>query len=171
MPRRPRASRPKLSRIPGVKSPNFWNLVEGVVKAYPIRELRKQEKREPAGDPPSWWPGTRPEWAVYWALLILGLRPDVDFQYRARLPELERKRWGEVDFLLPDLQVAIEVQGEYFHYDQGVAQLVTDELKRAMVEGMGMILVWIDGEAVLADPLYYVREALSGRDHSRRGIP
>ena len=168
MPRRPRIVRPKLSRLPGEKAPPGWNIVEGVAVAYPIRELRQGEEHRPFPPPPGDWPGTLPEWAVFWALETLGLRPDVDFSYRYRLPELEVRRWGEVDFLVWATQVGIEVQGEYWHYLQGPEKTVRDELKRALLESAGFIMVWIDAEDVLRSPLFFVREALAGRDYSRR---
>lgn len=170
MPRRPRARRPKLSRIPGVKAPDLWNLVEGYATGYPVRELRRSERREPAGDPPAWWPGSRPEWAVFWALSVLGLRIGVDFEYRRRMPELESRRWGEVDFLVWSAGVAIEVQGEFAHYGLGSDKLYQDELKRALVESAGFLLVAVDEPDVLRDPLFYVKEALGGRDHSRARV-
>lgn len=167
MPRRPRARRPRLPRIPGVKAPDWWNVSEAAIKSYGLRELRGREEREPAGDPPPDWPGTRPEWAVWWALTVLGLEPDVDFQYRARLPELEARRYGEVDFLIWHAGVAIEIQGEFWHYGVGRDRQAADALRRALVESAGLRLVAIDEGDALADPIYYTREALEGRDHSQ----
>ena len=167
MPRRPRISRPKLPRIPDVKAPDWWNVSEAAITSYGLRELRGREQREPAGDPPQDWPGTRPEWAVYWALMVLGLEPGVDFDYRVRMPELEARRYGEVDFLVWQAGVAIEVQGTFWHYGVGRDKQTSDALRRALVESAGLILVAIDEEDALADPLYYVREALQGRDHSQ----
>ena len=167
MPRRPRIRRPKLASVPNVKAPPHWALTGASARAYPIRELRRSEKREPAGNPPPWWQGTRPEWAVYWALTILGLKPGIDFEYRAHLPGGEFTKRGEVDFLVYSHLVAIEVQGIHWHYALGEEQLQRDALKRILVESRGFVLVAIDEDLALSSPLWVVREALAGRDHSR----
>lgn len=168
MPRRPRPRRPKLTRIPGHKAPPLWNLVEGAARGYPLRGFRRSETVPSFPPPPPGWTGTLPEWAIFWALEELGLRPDVDFSYRLRMPELEVRRWGEVDFLVWSAGVGIEVQGEYWHYLQGPEKAILDQIKAALLESAGFVMVWIDAEDALASPLFYTREALAGRDYSRR---
>ena len=68
---------------------------------------------------------------------------------------------GQVlDFLFfdpPDL--AVNIQGVYYHYEFGVETLARDKIGREQMLQSG----------ILADPDYYVREALNYRDHSRLG--
>ena len=40
---------------------------------------------------------------------------------------------------------------------------------RAQLAGSGQILIFIDEDDLLEDPVYYVMEALRYRDHSRLG--
>src|SRR5262249_49332009 len=44
--------------------------------------LADPDKNQPFPDPPMSWLGTLPEWAIYWAHLSLGRKPDEDFQYQ-----------------------------------------------------------------------------------------
>lgn len=169
MPRRPRIHRPRLSHIPGVKAPDRWSLTAGAAKGYPLREVRKRAKAETVPDPPPDWPGTKPEWVVFFVLLALGYRYGIDFLYREKLPGLLARRWGEVDFLFPALGLAFEVQGRYYHYERGIDQLRSDALKRALAESEGLQLVALDEEDLLeGDPFWLVSEGLKGREHSRR---
>ncbi len=169
MPRRPRLRRPRLSRLPGVKAPDLWSLTAGAVKGYPLRELRKQAKAATIPDPPPDWPGTKPEWIVFFVLLALGYRYGIDFLYRERLPDLFSRRMGEVDFFFPALGLAFEVQGLYYHYERGTEQLQADALKRAIVESEGLQLIVLDEDDLLTgDPFWLVQEALQGREQSRR---
>jgi hypothetical protein len=168
MPRRPRIRRPRLSPIPGVKAPNLWSLTSGFVASYPLREVRKRAKAETIPDPPPDWPGTEPEWIVFFVLLAMGYRYGIDFLYRERLPGLLARNFGEIDFLLPSLGIALEVQGRYFHYERGIEQIRSDALKRALVESQGLVLVALDEEDLVeGDPFWLVSEALKGRDYSR----
>jgi len=169
MPRRPRIRRPRLSPIPGVKAPDLWNLTEGAVKGYPIRELRRKTKVETIPEPPPDWPGTKPEWIVFFVLLALGYRYGIDFLYRERLPGFLSMRWGEVDFLLPSLGIAFEVQGRYYHQELGIERIRADELKKAMAESEGLKLIWLEEEDLVeGDPFWLVSEGLRGIEHSRR---
>jgi hypothetical protein len=169
MPRRPRIRRPRLSRIPGVKAPDLWSLTAGVVAAYPLREIRKKTKVETIPEPPPDWPGTKPEWIVFFVLLALGYQYGIDFLYRERIPGLLARNFGEIDFLLPALGIAFEVQGRYFHYERGIEQIRSDALKKALVEAQGLTLIALDEEDLIeGDPFWLVSEGLKGRDHSRR---
>ena len=67
----------------------------------------------------------------------------------------------------PDL--AINVQGVYFHYQFGVETAARDRMAKAQLAGEGKNLVFIDEDDLLEDPDYYVMEALRYRDHSRLG--
>ena len=67
----------------------------------------------------------------------------------------------------PDL--AINVQGNYYHYGMGVETTTRDILGRIQLAAQGIILIFIDENQLEENPIYYVREALRYRDHSRLG--
>ena len=67
----------------------------------------------------------------------------------------------------PDL--AINVQGEYYHYGKGKVMIQNDMLTREQVASMGINLIFIDESDVLKDVDYYVKEALNYKDHSKLG--
>lgn len=124
-----------------------------------------KERRVP--EPPEWWPGSRPEYYVYWALLSLGKRIDVDFTYQS--PQMGgrlAKGGAVIDFLFinpPNL--GINVSSRYYHY-RTTPQRMRGQMQRAQLEGYGIRLIFIDEEDALSDPRWYVREALEFRDHS-----
>ena len=75
-----------------------------------------------------------------------------------------------LDFLFndpPDL--AVNVQGVYYHYEFGVEVRGRDVIAREGAVGQGLTLIFIDEDDLLRDPEYYCREALRYRDHSRLG--
>ena len=67
----------------------------------------------------------------------------------------------------PDL--AINVQGEYYHYGLGATYMQNDIIIRQQIAGQGINLIFIDENDVLEDVDYYVREALNYKDHSKLG--
>ena len=113
-----------------------------------------------------------PEWWVYSVLIALGKKPEVDFSFQGRFFGGRQEKGGIiVDFLFynpPDL--AINVQGTYYHYEQGSAVLQNNLTAQAMLAQQGVTLVFIDDEDLARDPFFYVREGLVYRDHSRQGL-
>ena len=67
----------------------------------------------------------------------------------------------------PDL--AVNIQGTYYHYEMGVEVRARDTMARAMMAGQGVSLIFIDDDDLIRDPTFYCREALNSRDHSRLG--
>lgn len=114
---------------------------------------------------PDTWLGSLPEWAIFWAHLALGLEPDEDFAYLYKLEEAPKG----VDFFEFDLQLAIEIQGLYWHYGLGAAKQESDLERKIRIEALGIAVIFIDEDDALADPIYYLREARNGIDHSRSG--
>ena len=116
--------------------------------------------------PPSDWPGSTPEYYVYQSLIKLGYKEGLDFIYQSALAGGRLEYGGAVlDFVIPGLRLAINVQSVHYHYADPDAQR-RDAMVRAMVSGQGLRLVYIDEEDILRNPLYYTQEALAGRDHS-----
>ena len=120
---------------------------------------------------PSTWEGSEPEWITFAVLQQLGKVPDTDFTYQSPLMGGRLDKGGSVvDFMFknpPDL--AINVQGNYYHYGMGVETAARDILGRVQLASHGIVLIFIDEDHLEDNPTYYVREALRYRDHSRLG--
>ncbi len=113
--------------------------------------------------------GSLPEFIVFQTLVRIGHIPDVTFTFQSPLSGGRLERGGVIiDFLFidpPDL--AINVQGVFFHYEQGVTVRARDEMARVHLASLGIDLIFIDEDDVNEDPFFYVREALRRVDHSR----
>ena len=120
---------------------------------------------------PSNWEGSIPEYVAYQAFVRLGKQPGQDFTYQSPLMGGRLDKGGFVlDFLFTDPpDLAVNVQGVYYHYEFGVEAQARDVMARASLAGQNITLVFIDDEDLLKDPMYYCREALNYRDHSRLG--
>lgn len=155
-------------RIPsGSRNPRGWGALTQGSRARGLSGLAgTMQRQEPAGDPPEDWMGTRPEWAVQWGLMKAGLVDGLDFTFQARLPGVGASYYSTVDFLITDYNIAIEVQGKYWHYGQGSDKIMTDIFRVNAYAGQGIKVIFIDEPDALADPVYFVREALEGNDHS-----
>lgn len=115
-------------------------------------------------EPGPYWPGTRPEWAIYWAHLTLDLLEGRDFIYRLSSYATDNI---EVDFLELSPSVGIQVQGEFWHYEFRSRAKPRDIQQKARLEAQGMSVIWIDENAALTNPVFFLQEALRGRDHSQ----
>jgi len=120
---------------------------------------------------PSNWEGSVPEYVAYQAFVRLGKQPGQDFIYQSPLMGGRLDKGGfMIDFLFTDPpDLAVNVQGVYYHYEFGVEARARDIMAKAGLAGQNITLVFIDDEDLLKDPLYYCREALNYRDHSRLG--
>lgn len=119
---------------------------------------------------PDDWPGSLPEYIAYQTFVELGLEPGHDFTYQSPLMGGRMDKGGLVlDFLFPDRNLAVNVQGVYYHYEFGVESKARDTMARAGLAADDITLIFIDDDDLLQDPKYYCREALNYRDHSRLG--
>lgn len=120
---------------------------------------------------PEWWVGSVPEYLCWQALVKLGLRPDIDFQYQSQLAGGRQDKGGRViDFLIFNPpNIAINVQGVYYHYEKGAAVRQSDILTRAFLAAEGINLIFIDEDDLIDDPRRIVADALAGIDRSRAG--
>ncbi|GEM_PF-6969540 len=118
---------------------------------------------------PAQWPGSDLEWMCYWVLtVVLKMKEGVDFSYQSSRFGGRTELGGIVlDFLMLDgSRIGIDIQGEHWHY--GEAEQIADAvLRRARCQELGIELIFIDGDDISRNPIYYVREALAGVDHSR----
>ena len=120
---------------------------------------------------PQGWTGSVPEWLTYESLQKVGKIPGQDFTYQSPLLGGRIQKGGVIidfDFNNPP-DLAINVQGVYFHYQFGVETSARDKMARAQLAGEGKQLIFIDEDDLYNDTDYYVLEALRYRDHSRLG--
>ena len=119
--------------------------------------------------PPANFPGPLTEWLTLQALVRLGKRLGEDFTYQSAIEGGRTEKGGLViDFLFtnpPDL--AINPQGLHFHYGLGAGKIASDKIARAVLAGLGITLIFIDEDDLTRDAVFYVKEALAYRDHSR----
>jgi hypothetical protein len=124
-----------------------------------------------ASDPEAKAAGSEPEIAVFNGLLQLGKKPGLDFSFQSKQFGGRIEKGGRIiDFQFidpPDL--AINVQGTYYHYERGSAFVESDVRTRSFMASQGVTLIFIDEDDALKDAKFYVREALAYRDHSRLG--
>jgi very-short-patch-repair endonuclease len=120
---------------------------------------------------PANFSGSLPEYIVIQTLERFGLQAGLDFTYQAALLGGRMAKGGLViDFLFinpPDL--AINVQGEFFHQEQGATVIARDRMTRAQLAGQGITLIFIDSADILSNPERVVRDALRYIDHSFLG--
>jgi hypothetical protein len=120
---------------------------------------------------PAGWEGSLPEYVAYQAFSRAGKVPGVDFTYQSPLQGGRMEKGGQVlDFLFydpPDL--AVNIQGVYYHYQFGIESLARDKIGREQMLGSGITIIFIDEDDLMSDPDYYAQEALNYRDHSRLG--
>ena len=126
---------------------------------------------QPQVQVPSNWEGSVPEYIAYQSFIELGREPGRDFTYQSPLLGGRMDKGGVVlDFLFTDPpDLAVNVQGVYYHYEFGVESRARDTMARASLAGQNITLIFIDDDDLVKDPLYYCREALNYRDHSRLG--
>jgi hypothetical protein len=160
VPRRPQILRPSLPKPKSVRP----SVSRGPKALQPaLRPAIEDADRPPP--PPIWFPGFATEWYCYWALQKLG----AVFDYQSPLLGGRLEKGGAVvDFVVySPVEVAIRIQGTYWHYQLGSQKIAYDRLQRAALEASGLRVIDIDEEDILRDPLFYVREALRGVEHSR----
>ena len=120
---------------------------------------------------PANWAGSGPEYVAYQTFIRLGREPGEDFTYQSPRMGGRMEKGGLIlDFLFrnpPDL--AVNVQGSYYHYEFGVEVRARDLMARAALAGDGITLIFIDDDDLMRDPVYYCREALNYQDHSQLG--
>lgn len=161
----PHTSLPSLPRTP--QNPPGWGTSEITLRTRGLPGAQDMTVQHPAGEPPEGWPGTKPEWAVHWALISLGYEENIDFFYRFNIAGIGSSYYSQFDFVLPDFNIAIEVQGEFWHYAQGHTKIAEDLLRRNLAAQHNYNLIFIDEDAVLERPRYLVEEAIRGIDHSK----
>lgn len=102
----------------------------------------------------------------------LGKQPNVDFQYQAaRLGGRQELGGAVLDFLVVP-NIGINVQGVYFHYEQGAGKVAFDKAQAVHLAVKGIKLIFIDEDALVNDAtgaaaIDLVKLALQGIDRSR----
>lgn len=124
-----------------------------------------------AGDAHSIESASQPEVTAFNALRKAGKVPGVDFSFQTKMYGGRIEKGGKIiDFLfINPSDLAINIQGIYYHYEQGAPVIQSDVHTRAFMASEGTTLIFIDEDDILDNADYYVREALEYRDHSRLG--
>jgi very-short-patch-repair endonuclease len=139
---------------------------ESRVGYVPIKTGRRaggQVKDQAFPDPPDTWKGTLPEWAIFWAFNAIGMKEHQAFEYQY----FTEVTPNGVDFYVYDQNLIIEIFGIYWHYQLGGFKIQTDLERQIRLEAMGFEYTVIDEDDALRAPIWILREALAGRDHSR----
>jgi len=122
-------------------------------------------------DMPDSWEGSEPEWITYSVLIQLGKIPDEDFTYQSPLMGGRLDKGGMIiDFMFfnpPDL--AVNVQGVYYHYELGAETKARDIFARQSLVAQGITLIFVDEDDLEQDAIGITRDALAFRDKSRLG--
>jgi hypothetical protein len=161
LPRRP--SLPKVDR-----PPIFSRAWAGLSDALAPAENLTGPPPQPETGPFAIGIATKPEWYVNWGLQQNDRRIGIDYNYRGEVEFLSSLATAaQLDFTMIDgSQIAIEVQGIHWHYELGFEKIAMDRVRRTELVASGWTVIQIDEDDALRDPVYYVREALAGRDHS-----
>ena len=129
------------------------------------------EQQKQKSDLPSWWQGSVPEYICYTTLMKVGKLPNRDFTYQSQTGGGRLEKGGRVlDFQFinpPDL--AINVQGTFYHYEKGTAVSQSDVLTREFMATEGITLIFIDEDDLHIKAESVVRDALRYIDRSRLG--
>ena len=110
--------------------------------------------------------GTLPEYAVFWALEQV----QAVFGFQSPMLGGRHEQLGVVgDFSVyePIPNLIIRVMGEFWHYERGEDTIQSDYLQKIRLMNVGLMVIDIDGEDALRDPIYYVERAFEGIDLSR----
>jgi len=149
----------------------------GGVRLDPGRH-RRVLPSAPTATPPPNWPGSDPEWLVFQELERQGLRgsggpgpdpvePDFDYQ-SAQFGGRTRPGGLIADFLFynpPGL--AFSVLGSYYHESSRIE--ARDLNNKARMASLGYRLIFLEEDAIRADVVRVVTDALNGVDNSRLG--
>ena len=75
-----------------------------------------------------------------------------------------------IDFLFTNPpNLAVNVQGVYYHYELGAETKARDIFARESLAGQGITLIFVDEDDLEQDPIGITRDALNFRDKSRLG--
>ena len=147
---------------------NYFPVTRGQSRKYGRVRPPNEGSRIPEWDRSSGL--TEPEWALRWGHLIIGRKPDEDFYTKYDL-------FGDssvlVDFYEAPEDLVIEIQGFFVHYvGYDPLKVEQDRQRRSLITSTGRVVIFIDAEDAVRDPVTYLREALRGRDLSRfsRGV-
>ena len=120
---------------------------------------------------PADWEGSEPEWIFQSVLIRLGYYPNEDFSFQSPLMGGRLDKGGAIlDFVFynpPDL--AVNIQGVYYHYELGADTKARDIMIREGMAGQGITLIFVDEDDLREDPVGVTRLALNYRDVSRLG--
>ena len=111
---------------------------------------------------PDAWPGSKPEYYVYRAILRTGRKEGVDFQYQKNTFGGRTQRGGIIpDFAIFVPRVGINVQGARFHTPP-FGSVALDRMQRVQLEKAGLRMEFISETEAQLRPDAAVRDAIAG---------
>ena len=115
--------------------------------------------------------GSLPEYIVFRELNQKGLRDGVDFIFQSSFQGGRLQKGGLViDFLfISPSDLAFNVQGTFFHLEQGTVVIARDKMARAQLAAEGITLIFLDEEDIMNEPRRTVEDGLRYIDTSEIG--
>ena len=110
---------------------------------------------------PADWLGSKPEYYAWWALRKLGI--EFSYQY-PRFGGRLLLGGTVIDFFLPNYNLAINIQSDYWHY-RDAEMRASDAMQRVQVESSGTRVIYIQEADILENPIFYIQEATKGQEH------
>ncbi len=146
----------------------YFPVTRGYTRKFGFRAAQNESDGIPDWDRSSGM--TLPEWRMNWAHLIIGRKPQEDYE-----PQYDLFGDGtvKVDFYEIPEDLIIEVQGFYAHYvGYDAFKEEQDKQRRLLITSTGKVVVFIDDTDAIQDPVTALRDALKGVDRSRfqRGV-
>ncbi len=157
---------PRIKRIKSLWPPG---LGLGGKKIQPhVQGITRYAPTHPWTNVPSSFQGPSSEYAIYYAHMRLGLQEGVNFSYQSPLGGGRSYIGGTViDFLEHDVNIAIRVQGRYYHLDRngGGDTRARDQIQKSMIESRGYPVVDIYDDNALKNPVGMLVDARRGIEH------
>ena len=105
---------------------------------------------------------TEPEKKVYYALIRLG----EDFTFQSQMLGFHGEKGSAIaDFKLPQYDLILRVQGEYWHHFPETK--ARDMLQKVALTSQGWTVIDLMESDVLRNAEFYVKEGIRGISHAR----
>ena len=111
---------------------------------------------------PANWLGSDLEWYTYQALLSLGFKQGINFEFQYATGGGRLEKGGSVaDFVLPGLRLMLNVQGRYYH-SRTSDQRAHDALQRTQLESQGWRVEYPQEDDILNNARDTIQRCING---------
>lgn len=155
---------PRLPRPP--RAPRTYGLTRPRSQAVPAprMDLPRPAAETPWPPSPAGWTGSEAEWLIFWAHRPLDRGPAGGlWDYQAPLGGDISLAGFAPDFTEYDLDIAIDVNAP----GQADRTRAIRELREIIARAFGVLLVFIDADQALVNPISALRDALNGGSTTR----